>query len=534
MESPATGEPRLDDRQQLKTTTAPMIRSASVPYQALIVLSLLIITVVAYWPSSTGLWAFWLQDGVGGNEDGRLVALISVWLLFRSRDALATATVKPVPWTLPVLLVCSAGSMLFWRAGIETFQLALLPALMLLAILGALGTRIARIVAFPLGFLYFAVPGWGEFWPFLQFLTIRAVSVIALLVGLPVHIAGDVVTLPRIGAFEIGTACSGVSFFVVGLAVAALIGELEHALLKRRACLMVLMGAIAIVSNWTRVFLIIAIGYATNMHNPLATSSHLLFGWIVFAAALLLFLWLAPRSAPPAHRDTRSVSAGKPMRAPAAVAKYFAVVVTLIAVPVSVYAMGLARGSDAPGREIPFPQGRMPWSGPLVTADTLWSPQFVGPHSQQRFTYKDLAARSVEVVAIGYSRQEQGRELVNEDNSLVGKHGLTAIAYGQAMAGKGERFRELVAEDEAGHYSVIWWVYEIGGRRFATPIYSEIWYGLHALAEPPYSVLYAFRSACEPSCEAARTTLKSFIESNGRSLFRVARELRSNPVRSHA
>ncbi len=511
-----------------------MTRTASMPRHALMALGLFVIVLVAYWPSSIGLWKYWMAGG-GNTSDGLLVALISVWLLFRSREALATAPVRPVSWVLPVVLVCSVGSMLFWRAGIETFQLALLPALILVAVLGAMGTQTARIVAFPVGFLYFAVPGWGELWPILQLLTIRCVSIMAPLVGVPARVSGDIVTLPGVGVFEIGSLCSGVEFFVVGLAVAALIGELERASLKRRAWLMVLMGVVAIVSNWARVLLIIAIGYATDMRNPLATSDHLLFGWIIFAAALLLFLWLAPRSAPPAHRVTQSVGGAMRVHASGAVVEYLVAITALAIFPACIYGMGLVWDSDVPTMvEMPFPAGQASWRGPFVAADALWQPQFVGPHSQRCVVYEGPAARSVEVMAIGYSRQEQGRELVSEVNSLVGKRGLTAIAYDQAV-GDGERFRELVAEDGAGHRSLIWWVYDVGGRRFATPIYSQLWYGLNALIRPPYSVLYAFKTVCEhSSCAAARVTLENFVESNGGGLFTAA--LRPQPDRrpSHA
>jgi exosortase len=509
-----------------------MTRSAFMPRHDVMAIGLIALALVVYWPSATNLWAYWLQVD-GTTQYGLLIAAISIWLLFRSREALAAAPIEPVPWALPALLVVGAGSLLFWRAGIETLQLALLPPLLLLAVLGALGTRVVRIVAFPVLFLYFAVPGWGLLWPSLQAMTIKAVAVIAPLVGLPAHVSGDLVTLPGVAVFEIGSKCSGVDFLIVGLAVAALIGELERASIARRAWLMALMGAISIVSNWVRVFLIIVIGYATHMRNPLATSRHLLFGWIVFAAALLLYLWLAPRSAPPAVAHGERAAGSDGVLARRAVAGGLATLGALALFPAGIYALDLAQGAPQGVTEMALPPAQAPWHGPLAATDPLWQPRFIGAHFERQFAYQGPDGRSVEVAAIGYSRRKQGRELVGDESSLVGKGGLAATAYGLATAG-GQRFREITVEDGAGDLSVIWWVYDIGGRRFATPAYSELWYGLKALIRPPYSVLYALRTSCRPSCEAARRALKSFVESNGDGLFTAARESRAGPVGSHA
>ena len=510
-----------------------MIRSATNPRSAVMALGVLLVALAVYWPSAAAAWSYWLQAG-GTTQYGMLIAALSIGLLYRARAALASAPVEPVPLALPALVAVGAGSMLFWRAGIETLQLALLPPLLFLAVLCALGPRIARPLAFALAFLYFGLPGWGVLWPSLQRLTIHAVAALAVLTRLPARFSGDVVTLPGVGVFEIGSKCSGVNFLVVGLAVAALIGELERGSAKRRIALLAIMGALALVSNWVRVFLIILIGYATHLRNPLATSDHLLFGWIVFAAALLAYLWLAPRRSRPV-----SGAEGSPSRAPGAyrggvsTAGVLAAVAALMLIPAWVYAVALAQTANPSTVEIELPRARAPWSGPLAATGSLWRPRFVGAPFERQSVYTGPDGGSVEVTALGYARQGEGRELVNEGNSIVGTRGLTVVAYGRAVAG-GQRFRELTAADAAGRRSIIWWVYDIGGHRFVTPVYSALWYGLASLADPPYSVLYALRARCRPSCMAARTRLRRFAETNDASLFAAARESGPGFVESHA
>lgn len=74
---------------------------------------------------------------------------------------------------------------------------------------------------------------------------------------------------------------------------------------------------------------------------------------------------------------------------------------------------------------------------------------------------------------------------------------------------------EIVACDAKKRRFILWSVYDIGGPKFVTPLLSQIWYGLRSLVCSPYSVLFVYRTACEPSCDAARTRLARFMTSVG-------------------
>jgi hypothetical protein len=76
----------------------------------------------------------------------------------------------------------------------------------------------------------------------------------------------------------------------------------------------------------------------------------------------------------------------------------------------------------------------------------------------------------------------------------------------------------MVVADSRGRQSVIWSVYDIGGRMFVIPAFSQFWYGLRSLDAQPYSALFALKSACAPSCAAARELLTHFVDDMGESL----------------
>jgi len=138
-----------------------MQESVPASRNALLTAWLIALAALTYWPSTVAL-------GITGSTTitaARMdcwVAPLSVWLLYRARMRLAAIPIRP-SWLAGTLLVaCSIAWLVFWRAGIQELHLLLLPVLMGLAVYTALGFRAALAVAFPIGYLYFAVPGLGE------------------------------------------------------------------------------------------------------------------------------------------------------------------------------------------------------------------------------------------------------------------------------------------------------------------------------------------------------------------------------------
>lgn len=262
--------------------------------------TLVSVALLAYWPSVTALWDFWQRDPfVGGH--GPLIAVISIGLLARARDALAAARLRPSVWGGVALVVLSLAWLIFWRASLPELHMLLLPLLLFLAVLAAFGAGIARLAAFPLAYLYFAEQPWDVLVSPLQVLTIRAVGLIAPLLGMPTTVTGNLLALPHDVTFEVTRYCSGLNFLVVGLAIAALLGELQQASLRERALLLVSMAVVAIVTNWARILVIIALGYFVGLQQGLVTSGHVLFGWALFVLVMLGFALLAVRRPAPSR-----------------------------------------------------------------------------------------------------------------------------------------------------------------------------------------------------------------------------------------
>jgi EpsI family protein len=468
--------------------------------------------IVVYWPSALALWDFWTNVNHAGAH-GPLVGLLCMWLLWRARHRVASASVRPSRVAAGLLFLSSVAWLVFWRAGIEQLYILLLPLMMGLAVFAALGFAAAREIALPLGYLYFAVPAWSIFVHPLQALTVDAVGVLAPLIGVPAHIEGNLVKLPGVGVFEIEGGCSGVNFLTAGLAIAVLLGEVERASLVRRGVLVVLTAIVAIVSNWVRVLTIIQAGYTTNMRHVLVSRGHYTFGWVLFTVIMSAFIWWVAR---PAAHDAHDPGAVRARAAPARWLAYAFTLAALMVMPLPIYVVAANDESVAPLAFV-APAGRAGWQGPVRDSPSPWKPEFVGPHSQWHSAYRGPTGR-VDLVAIGYSTQAQGRELVNSGNSLFGEDDWSEEAQRRVTLGA-LSYIETVATDASGHRALVWSVYDIGGHEFAVPLMSQLWYGLRSFGGAPYSVLFAFSSSCAASCDGARDALRAFVQAMGPECF---------------
>jgi exosortase len=271
---------------------------------------LIAIVVVACWPTSTALWHYWADEHLIGGR-GFFVTALALWLLYRASGRVSSASAHPLPWAVPFLVAGSVVMVISRKAGMYELQALLLPTLILLGALSAFGPSVTRVIAVPVGFLYFAMPAWDDvLGPALQSLTLWVVKWVAPVMGVPASVSGSLISLPGDMKFLVTQGCSGAGFLVEGLAVAALLGELEQAPAGRRVALLAAMVPVALVANWLRVLLIVQVGYSTGMRHVLVTQHHKLFGYAIFILVLLVFLWVATwRTAPRASEAaTRQLS----------------------------------------------------------------------------------------------------------------------------------------------------------------------------------------------------------------------------------
>jgi EpsI family protein len=472
-----------------------------------LILALACIVGIVFWPSSVILYQKWTDTSGLTYTHGWLILLICVVLVIRARREITTAPQGRLsPLACAALALAVLAWLLCYRGSIEGLEVPLVPLIFWLAVTVTCGWPVGRVMLFPVGFFYFAVPSWDN--RPLQQLTVFAMHAWLGVTGPPATFAGDVIYIPN-GAFRIEEGCSGLHFMIVGLAVAALYGEQQRDSWPTRIKLLLLMAVLAILANWVRVYTVIEAGYLTDMQSYLVRVSHYGFGWCVFAVALLAFFWLAskfPASAAVAPPVSAASAASAGRREVAGVAAALAIVLLLPALSAVLRSLnpetrdlGAAVALDPPGT----------WRQVAIDPRSTWSPVFEGADVLQRYSFTDPAGDSLEVVTVGLRSQRQGAELVGETSSLEGEQlATTAVRTAHTPAGD---FRETEVIDQSRRRSLIWTRYQVGGRTLLSPFAQQLYYGANAIVRRPPSSLLALRTACHDDCADARRVLESFV-----------------------
>jgi EpsI family protein len=476
-----------------------------------LILALALLVTLIFLPSAAVYWHEWLDFRNITFTHGLLILAVCVALVMRAAPQIAAAPLQTWPLALGALALCVFAWLVCYRASIQDLHVTIFPAIFWLAVAAACGRDIALVLAFPVAFFYFAVPSWAQLGGPLQELTVHAVHAMLWLTGPQVTISGDLVRIPN-GSFVIEEGCSGLHFMIVGLAVAALHGELRRDPWKVRIVQLALMTVLALLANWVRVYSIIEAGYLTNMRSYLVSVSHYWFGWGVFAVALVLFFWLTTRLAPSVPEPAPAQPAVTAAAPRSGLAGFAYTVLILGALPGASWLLRAVQPA-APLTPALAPAAPSSWSSVSSDIASSWQPTFPGADREQRLAYNDGAGDTVEVYTVSYRGERQGAKLIGMGTSLIGDRlVLRAEAVVPSAAG---RFREAQVAERRGTRSLIWSRFEMAGGKFVVPLYAQLWYGLVATVSNPPAALVAYRAACgvHGECEDARRVLAQFAVS---------------------
>jgi len=496
------------------------------------VLALVGVTVLLYWPSAATLWQVW-RDGAVLLNHGYPVLFIAAILLVRAARSVPAASIAP-SWTgLGILAVASFGWLLAIVAQVVAVHTAALPAILLAAVYAAFGRSIAVRVAFPILFIAVALPFWLDAQVVFQALTTRVSTWILALLGIPVLIEGDLVHVTA-GTFRIAYGCSGVNFLVVSLTLSALYGHLFCDRVSDRLKLIGIAAFLAMAINWVRVASIIYVGNATDMESSLV-HDHITYGWILYAVSLLPFFYIAHRighrPAPPAGEGQAHIATERPAgngqahataapRLPATLV-LVATLLTLAVAPGWAY-LALNRFPVAATASVALPDELTGWNGPDTTADPRWQPQFTGPSGQAQGRFLGDTG-PVWMYANVYLSERQGGELIHFDNTVAGGMSVRADTVMTVDGADGEPMpiRQIETGDNGGKW-LIWYWYEVAGRRETSEVRTKIRQAVATLLGDPAAGITAIGTTCVGRCEVARDRLQRFVQAGGTAVTRQA------------
>jgi exosortase A len=411
---------------------------------------------------------------------GMLVPPVVVWLVWRERDALRQT--PPRPWLVGLVLVGAAA--LAATVGQVVSALAIeqlaLVALIQAATLTLVGPAAFRPLAFPLFYLYLAVPvGDGLIAP-LQELTARFAVGALELVGVPVRLNGLLIHIPS-ATFHVAEACAGLRFLLAALAVGVLLAYLFFRSWWARLSFIALAVVLPIVGNALRAAGVVLIAHQSGTGLALGFD-HLTYGYLFTALLLGCMVGLAALLGSPRRGawPLRPPLARKP--SPAWTLGVAGGAVLLTALPALAARPGTEPCPIAPALE--HPRIAEPWRSVSPAGD--WRPAAANPDAELWRSYRG-GGGTVDLYVGYYCAQRQVAEIVSQAHRLNGGgHWLVqARGHDRLDAGGSELPVQLTEVRFAGQRRLVAAWYWVDGRFTADPLTAKLLQAKAALLGGP-------------------------------------------------
>lgn len=511
---------------------------------AIVLLVLWLAILGIYHQTAVGMVSIWARSDTYAH--GFVVPLISAWLVWRMRHALLAMRPEPsrLAWVLMlgVCLVWFAGHLVAVNA---VTQLALVTMLVL-AVPAVCGWSLTWAMAFPLGFLYFAVPVGDFLLPTLMSHTADFTVFALRLTGIPVYREGLQFVIPS-GSWSVVEACSGIRYLIASLTVGSLFAYLSFQSTRKRLVFVGVSLLVPLVANWLRAYLIVLLGHFSG--NELATGvDHLIYGWVFFGLVILVMLFVGARYAD-APKAIQASTGGRPTGEGAAdrtgaLVGGLAVVLLVLLLP-----MGLERwmaGSivKEPVRWAPLAL-QPPWS-PVDDQPSGWAPSFANASAVRHLLFASNKGTPVGLHLSYYRQQDYTRKLVSSTNTLVhseddqwvrvGADGVPTKLAEQPLRVWAESLREKrVGLGSSGKRLRAWRFYWVDDSFTASDLQAKL-LGARSLlrARGDDGAIVVLYTPVDPSLpedqgrERSDQTLRDFLHLHGEALSTMLRQTRGD------
>jgi exosortase A len=413
---------------------------------------------------------------------GFLILPISLWLIWHKRDYLSGLTAQP---SLMLLIPLFAGLFVWALArltGVQVVEQFAFVGVLISALAAVIGWQAARSLAFPLLFLFFAVPmGEDLVPPMMEFTATFTVEALKLS-GIPVYRDGLWFALPS-GNWSVVEACSGVRYLIASVTLGVMYAYITYHTLWKRLLFIAMSAAVPILANGLRAYMIVMIGHLSNMEYATGVD-HLIYGWVFFGIVMLILFWIGSfwqeEPEPPAI-----VPPNRPMSEKSAMLRLVLVVgLVLGAASTTVWYTEKAEASGAQtSTKLAAPAGSGDWS---LSADPVSWPAGLlpSPHKiEARYTKGDA---EVQLYAVLFPRQRQGSEAITGRNRIAddpqrrNQLGKVIVSLGDEEVAV-NRVRVVVDSDGALHEHLVWQWYRVAGRSLTNRYQGKAWEALARL-----------------------------------------------------
>ncbi len=411
---------------------------------------------------------------------GFVILPISLWLVWHNRKHLTEFTPQP-----------SASFMVIVGVGLLVWVLARLTAVLVVeqlafvtVLLGTqaavLGWQVTRYLAFPLLFLFFAVPmGQDLIPPMMEFTATFAVEAVRLS-GIPVYREGLWFSLPS-GNWSVVEACSGVRYLIASITLGFVYAYVTYHTLWKRMLFVLMSAVVPIFANGVRAYMIVMIGHLSKMEYAVGVD-HLIYGWIFFGVVMFLLFWLGsfwqeeqapPEFVAPPRTITMQSARGRVL--------IISSVALLLSAATVWWTQQLENVEVRSVAVLEAPATSGEWS--LSDQPALWPMAHQPTVHKIEARYKREGDEEVQLFVVLFPQQGHGREAINQRNTVASdlvrlqRQGSRDLSLeGSQVTVKQARI--LVEANGSRHEHLMRQWYRVAGRNLTNRYAGKAWEAL--------------------------------------------------------
>lgn len=384
---------------------------------------LLIFIVSIFYQTTFSMVSTWIRSET--YTHGFLILPITFWLIWRRREVLSCYQLKANYIALIPLSLAGVVWMLGNLVDVLVVQQLALVAMLILGLWVVIGSRLCKMLMFPLAFLFFAVPMGEGLVPAMMEYTATVTVALVKLTGIPVYRDGLFISLPS-GNWSVVEACSGVRYLISSITLGCLFAYINYASYKKRVAFIVVSAIVPLIANGLRAYMIVMLGHLSGMTLAVGVD-HLIYGWVFFGVVMLILFTIGSRWRDPEQNFVGTmddseiesdISPSGSLTSKHLITSLAAAIIVISLWPAWVFALNKFQHIETYS-EIRLPEVQGNWKI-KEEKEWAWTPRIIGSNRKvnQFYTSSQNGTGSIGLHIEQYLEQNQGSEVVNSQNKL--------------------------------------------------------------------------------------------------------------------
>ena len=420
----------------------------------------------------------WSRHGTYAH--GFVIVPISIWLVWQRRHHLLVYTPQPNKLFLILMFFGLAVWALARLTGVLVVEELAFVGVIITSIATLIGWQATKFLAFPLLFLFFAVPmGEDLVPPMMEFTATFTVAAIKLS-GIPVYRDGLWFSLPS-GNWSVVEACSGVRYLIASVTLGVMYAYITYHTLWKRLLFIVMSALVPILANGIRAYMIVMIGHFSNMKYATGVD-HLIYGWVFFGVVMFILFWIGsfwqeeqepPEFVAPEHlQRTESVASRL-------------VLSVLLIIGSSAAIVWMTGKAEGIGSEVvasfAIPERVADWEKSVQP--TLWRTRHQETPYAIRSRYRSVDGDDAQLFVALFPQQRQGSEAITQDNRVAeelireSKLGTATVDLEKGSL-QVNQSKVVVPTDSGEVQHLVWQWYRVAGHSVVNAYRGKAWEAL--------------------------------------------------------